>query len=177
MLCCFPAICSSLDDLAPGLIDDFLPPPGGEESQDLTISNTVCSNLSIQNIEITSSRTSDQLVVVPVGFDGFQMTCNGDMKFALGSVSGTADFSITATANPLDIDFGFASDNYNMLPPSNSTVLSCNAALTTENAVVSNLVTTNVPEALTGTLQDLIDSLIGDIIQTQGAERKYLASE
>ena len=112
-------------------------------------------------------------MVVPVEFDGFQMTCIGENRFALGSVTGTADFSITASANPLDIDFGFVSDNYSMLPPSNSTVLSCVAALTTQNAVVSNLVTTNVPEALEGTLQDLIDSLIGDVIQTQGSERKY----
>ena len=108
-------------------------------------------------------------MTVPLGFDNFQLTCVGGMNFGFGSVFGTADFTITLTATVLDIDFGFISDDYSMLPPNRATVQSCSTTLSTQNAVISNLVTVNVPAALDGLLLDTINSMIGGLIETEGA--------
>ena len=155
--------------MAPGLINGFLPPAGGNGTGDLTITDTVCNNLCVQNIDLSSSKQSQQLVTVPLGFDNFQLTCVGGVNFGFGSVFGTADFPIPLTATVLDIIFGFISDDYSTLPPNRATVESCTSALATQNAAISNLVTVNVPAALSGTLESTINSMIGGLIETQGA--------
>ena len=161
-------MCSSLGGLAPGFIDGFLTPSGGSGTGDLTVTETTCHGLSVRSASIGSSRASNQVVVVPVGVDGLQMTCDGSMLFGFGSVSGTADFAITATASPLDVSVGFLSDNYLLLPPKNATIGACSALLSTQNSMVSNLQTVNVPDALKDTLLGTINSLVGEIIETQG---------
>jgi hypothetical protein len=174
----FTAICTQLDSLVPGLITQFLPQPSANgtsnaTNQDLTVTNTVCTGFSVQNIDLASNRTSDELVVVPIGLDGFAIECVGAIRFALGSFAGTADFSIAAVANTLDISFGFLSTNFSTTPPSNVTLEACTAVLTAQSSSLSNLVVDGLDPTLTDVLLGLVDGLIGTVIETQGAACTY----
>ena len=159
--------------MAPGLIAGFLPASdGGTGTQDASIRNGVCTNLSLQNKDLSSTKESDQLVVVRQEVDGLVTTCTGEIDFTFNSITGTAQFLLVASVD-LDLEFGWTSPNFSTTPPQNVTIVSCSATITPTTADVSNLVVEGVPDVLTPTLEDLLDGLIGDTIASSGSDRKY----
>ena len=154
------------------MIAGFLPPSeGGNATQDVTVRNLVCTNFVLQNITLSSRKESDQLVVVRQEVDGFQFTCTGDIEFALGSIGGTAQFLLVALAD-LDLEFGWTSPNLSTTPPDNVTLVSCTSTVTPTTSDFSNVVVSGLPEALTPTLEGLLDDLVGDQLASAGPGRK-----
>lgn len=147
-------------------MEGFLPGTDGP-TQSFTVINTVCDGLSVEALAISSSKPTDDTVLLPLNLDQFGITCNGDLEFELSQLSGSASFSVNVTATA-DIVFAFMSDDFSTLPPAGTALDSCGAELETNSATLSNLMVDGLPDFLIGTLLSFVDGLLGTIIGEQG---------
>lgn len=153
------------------MIEGFLPAADGTPTQTFTLVDTVCTDLSVESLDLSSSQLTEETVSLPLNLDSLDITCNGDLNFQLAQLGGSASFSVNVTSTA-DIVFNIMSQNYSMFPPNVTSLDSCIAALTTNTASLANLAVDDLPELLTETLLGFVDGLIGTIIAEQGPSRK-----
>lgn len=112
----------------------------GGETLILNTTNVVCYDVSVHNLVIDSAEVSDTFIDLSVKVEELDLTCQGDIMFDYDFVDGTASFGASVIANQVETDIRMESEDFNTLPPTNATVLSCEIAVTMVEVSVTDVV-------------------------------------
>ena len=132
---------------------------------DADAKNIVCSDISVEDMTITSDRLSNQQIKVIIEVKGLKLECDFDWSYSYG-VSGSGDGQIYIRNGDSEIvsEIIFVSSNFAEHPPNDSYVSDCNPTIEISDMDFQGGVSGAIANTFEGLLRGFVEDEIEDVV-------------
>ncbi len=127
---------------------------------DMTMRNIICYDISIGDAAISHIRNSNQDIDVSVNVTQLDIKCDLSYEYDYGLLRGTGEAVVTTDNNSMSTKLGFASSNFELVPPSNSEVESCVTNIQITNIEFTGDFVSNIVEIFERFIRNTIETEI-----------------
>jgi hypothetical protein len=122
--------------------------------------NIKCFDIVIGVLEVQHELVSNQLVNFNININDLDLKCSLDYEWAYSFFDGAGEARIDLNDNFIKTGLAFTSEDFDLYPPTNSTVASCDADITISNMELSGSVTDSILNAFEGLLRGYVEDAV-----------------
>lgn len=135
----------------------------GIATLDLTITNMVCSGISVGDVQVSHARQSDQVILVDVDVLELDLTCTMDYSYDYGILSGDGSLQVNTDNNSASTKLSFASNDFDKEPPTTSSVEGCVADVQITNLDFQGDFVSEIIEVFQRLVRGVVERQVGDV--------------
>ena len=132
---------------------------------EMTISNMVCKDLNVGDIQIDHQQNSAQQIDVLININQLDITCEMDYVYTYGILRGDGWVRLTTEDNSANTRLEFNSADFSNFPPNgNANIRPCIADIEIENMQFEGDFVSDVIEVFQGLVRGVVEREIGEVV-------------